>query len=94
MNQRALQPAAPVLVALVLVNFPAVANACTACMGDPSSKSAGAINAAIFLMLGFIALMLASFGAFAWYLSRRATTGSAIPDSGFPNSSGSTDALS
>lgn len=64
----------------MLVHLPIAANACTACMGDPNSKTAGAINAAVFLMIGFVGLMLGSFGAFAWYLSRRATTASAIPD--------------
>jgi hypothetical protein len=65
------------LIAACLAGLPATATACTACMGDPSSKTAGAINAAIFLMLGFIALMLASLAAFAWYLSRKGATAGA-----------------
>ncbi len=60
-------------VAAAAVNLPTAAHACTVCMGDPNSKSAGAINAAIFLMLGFIGSMLAALGAFALYLSRRAS---------------------
>ena len=72
-------------VALVCIHLPTVAQACTACMGDPNSKTAGAINAAIFLMLGFVALMLGSLAAFGWYLFRRQTgTGTTFPG----NSSG------
>ncbi|MGB8167815.1 MAG: hypothetical protein WCF18_10020 [Chthoniobacteraceae bacterium] len=41
-------------------------------MGDVNSKTAGAINAAMFLMIGVIGSMLASLGGFAFYLSRRA----------------------
>lgn len=52
--------------------LPATAQACTACMGDVNSKTAGAINAAIFLMIGMIGAMLASLVGFAFYLSRRA----------------------
>jgi hypothetical protein len=60
------------LVTAVLFCVPTAANACSACMGDVNSKTAGAINAAMFLMIGFIGAMLASLGAFAFYLSRRA----------------------
>jgi hypothetical protein len=55
-----------------LLGLPTAAHACAACMGDVNSKSAGAINAAIFLMIGVIGTMLASLGGFAFYLSRRA----------------------
>jgi hypothetical protein len=41
-------------------------------MGDPNSNIAGAVNGAIFLMLGFIGGMLALLGAFAFYLVKRA----------------------
>jgi hypothetical protein len=51
--------------------LPTAAHACSACMGDVNSKSAGAINAAIFLMIGVLAVMMASLGGFAFYLSRR-----------------------
>ncbi|MEA3210487.1 MAG: hypothetical protein QOE70_3544 [Chthoniobacter sp.] len=56
-----------------LANLPGIAFACSACMGDPNSKSAGAINAAIFLMIGCIGAMLASLGGFAFYLFKRAS---------------------
>lgn len=58
----------------ILVVLPEAASACAACMGDPNSKSAGAINGAIFLMLGFIALILGSVGGFMFYLVRRANS--------------------
>ena len=53
-------------------SVPVTASACAVCMGDPSTKTAGAMNGAIFLMLGFVALMLGSVAAFAFYLMRRA----------------------
>jgi hypothetical protein len=55
-----------------MVCLPSAAQACSACMGDVNSKTAGAINAAIFLMIGVLGTMLASLGGFAFYLSRRA----------------------
>jgi hypothetical protein len=55
-----------------LANWPVTAAACTACMGDVNSKTAPAINAAIFLMLGCIGFMLASLAGFGIYLMKRA----------------------
>jgi hypothetical protein len=43
-------------------------------MGDPGSREAGAMNAAIFLMLAFIGGVLALAVAFGWYLHRKSTT--------------------
>ena len=57
---------------LAAVSSPSIASACAVCMGDPNSQQAGAINAAIFLMLGFIGSMLAALGAFGVYLAKRA----------------------
>jgi hypothetical protein len=54
-----------------LVHLPATAGACAACMGDVNSKTAPAINDAIFLMLGCIGFMLASLAGFAIYLMKR-----------------------
>ena len=62
------------VLALCILSLPTAAHACTACMGDVNSKTAGAMNAAIFLMIGVIGTMLASLGAFAFYLSRRAAS--------------------
>jgi len=71
------------IVAAVWTALPATASACSACMGDPRSKVAGAINGAIFLMLGFVALMLGSLAAFAFHLNRRAQS-SPPPAAGLP----------
>ena len=59
------------VLAVVCLCIPATADACTACMGDPASKTAGAMNAAIFLMIGCVGLMLSSLGGFAFYLIKR-----------------------
>ena len=58
--------------AFLLANLPVTASACTACMGDANSKLGPAMNAAIFLMLGCIGLMLLSAAAFGFYLMKRA----------------------
>lgn len=58
--------------AAFLVHLPSTASACAACMGNPNSKTAGAINNAIFLLLGCIGLVLGSLAAFAIYLMKRA----------------------
>lgn len=65
------------LVVFALFGLPSAADACSVCMGDSGSKSAEAINNAIFLMLGFIGFMLCGIGAFAFHLMRRA--GAPVP---------------
>ena len=55
-----------------LAQLPATASACAACMGDPNSKSAGAINGAVFLLLGCIGGVLALLVAFGIVLMKRA----------------------
>lgn len=72
MSPSAFQRAGLLSIAFALTQFPVTASACTACMGDPTSKVAGAMNSAIFLMLGCIGAMLASLGGFALYLMKRA----------------------
>ena len=52
--------------------LPVTASACSVCMGNPKTKTAGAINGSIFLMLGFVALMLGGLGAFIYHLVKRA----------------------
>jgi len=59
------------LFAFILAALPTAAQACTVCMGDPASKTAGALNNAIFLMLGCIGLMLTGVGAFIFTLVQR-----------------------
>ena len=51
---------------------PHSSQACAVCMGANDSLIAPAINAAIFMMLGFVGLMMASVLGFMFYLSRRA----------------------
>ena len=58
--------------ALGLAHLPATAKACAVCMGEPNSKSAGAMNAAIFLLLGFIGGVLGLLVAFGIALMKRA----------------------
>jgi hypothetical protein len=60
-----------VMIAVALVHLPATAGACAACMGDVNSKTAPAMNAAIFLLLGFVGFTLSSLAAFAIYLMNR-----------------------
>ena len=55
----------------VLTHLPSTASACAACMGNPNSKTAGAINDAIFILLACIGLVLGSLAAFAIYLMKR-----------------------
>jgi hypothetical protein len=61
-----------VTLGAVLMLLPNLASACTVCMGDPNSKEAGAVNGAIFLMLGFIFSVLLALGSFGVCLMRRA----------------------
>jgi hypothetical protein len=72
MNRLSFRNAVVLTGVIAFHSLPSAASACTACMGDPNSKSAGAINGALFLMLGVIGLMLGSVGAFAYCLIRRA----------------------
>jgi hypothetical protein len=58
--------------AAVLCALPSSARACAVCMGASDSNVAPAVNAAIFLMLGCVALMLTSIVFFIFYLARRA----------------------
>lgn len=58
-------------LAAALAEMPATASACAACMGDPNSKSAGAINAAIFVLLGCIGGVLGLLVAFGISLNKR-----------------------
>ena len=58
--------------AVALALLPTSAAACTVCMGESNSQVAGAMNAAIFMMLGLTGSMLAGLGGFAFYLRKRA----------------------
>ena len=63
-----------IALGMLLVQLPTTASACSVCMGDPSSKNAGATNGAIFLLLGCIGTMLGCVGTFAYCLMKRANT--------------------
>ena len=74
MKHSTLTRALVVIFSAALTHLPATARACTACMGDVNSKTAPAINGAIFLMLGCIGFMLACAASFAFYLMKRANS--------------------
>lgn len=61
-------------LAAAMAALPTTASACSVCMGDPASKTAGAMNAALFLLLGFVGFMLCSVAAFAYYLKSHASS--------------------
>jgi hypothetical protein len=83
MKHSPLARALAVTVAAALFHLPSTTKACAVCMGDVNSKTAPAMNAAIFLMLGVIGSMLASAAAFGIYLMKRGS----LP---LPPSAGST----
>jgi hypothetical protein len=61
----------PRLLAPALCLAPKPLFACAVCMGGSDSTIRPAVNAAIFLMLGFIGTALTGVGGFAFYLFRR-----------------------
>ncbi len=61
----------PFLTALLLA-VPRLALACPVCFGESDSPMAAATNAGIWVMLGFIVVMLGGFASFFFYLMRRA----------------------
>jgi hypothetical protein len=61
-----------VLLTMIILAAPRAALACPVCFGASDSPLAGAINMGVIMMLGVVAVMLASFGAFFVYLNRRA----------------------
>jgi hypothetical protein len=60
------------LCAAIVLGAPRVALACPVCFGQNDSPIAHAMNAGILFMLGVVVAMLAGFGSFIFYLSRRA----------------------
>ena len=69
-----------VLALLMATLTPEPALACPVCFGQNDSALAVAMNAGVFLMLGVVAAMLAAFGSFIFYLSRRARLAADHPD--------------
>lgn len=66
------------LLPVVLLALSHTADACATCMGSDDSTVAGAMNAAIFSLLGIVGTVGAGFFTFVIYLSRRAK--SPLPD--------------
>jgi hypothetical protein len=55
----------------VLLLLPQTSSACAVCMGGANSPIAPAMNASIFLLMGFIGLMLSGVCGFALYIYKR-----------------------
>ena len=60
------------LACLVCATIAQAGYGCAACFGDKDSPMTHGMNAGIFVLLGFIGLLLASFAAFFVYLWWRA----------------------
>jgi hypothetical protein len=56
----------------LIVAAPRAVLACPVCFGQSDSPLANAINMGVIMMLGVVAVMLGSFGAFFIHLNRRA----------------------
>ena len=67
-------------VLLMVTLAPQPALACPVCFGQNDSAMAVAINAGVLLMLGVVVAMLAAFGSFIFYLSRRARLAADHPE--------------
>jgi hypothetical protein len=70
------------LFTLGLVAAPRAALACPVCFGQNDSPLAWAVNMGVFVMLGFVALVLTAFGSFFVYLARRARRHESTPQEG------------
>jgi hypothetical protein len=71
-----------VLVATLLLAAPRESLACPVCFGASDSPLAVAVNMGVFVMLGFVAVMLSAFAAFFVYLARRARRHESTPQEG------------
>jgi len=60
------------VLTITILAAPRAALACPVCFGASDSPLASAINMGVIMMLGVVAVMLGSFGAFFIYLNRRA----------------------
>jgi hypothetical protein len=70
------------LFTLGLVAAPRAALACPVCFGQNDSPLAWAVNVGVFVMLGFVALVLTAFASFFVYLARRARRHESTPQEG------------
>ncbi|MGC3989870.1 MAG: hypothetical protein QM796_09375 [Chthoniobacteraceae bacterium] len=62
----------PWLAALLMSALASPAFAASNCLGTTQDRLAPAMNAAIFLLLGIVGVILPAFGYFIYYLARRA----------------------
>jgi hypothetical protein len=62
----------PLIVAWVILNSTHAALACSACYGKSDSALAKGMNMGIFVLLGFIGLVLIGIAAFFVFIIRRA----------------------
>ncbi len=65
------------LLALIVGSLPKAASACALCMSGADSHYGEALNGAIFLMLGFLALIFSAVAAVAISFARRSRS---LPD--------------
>ena len=59
-------------LALAVALLPAIANACSVCMGAADDNIVIGVNMAVFMLLGVTGTMLGSIAAFMLHLHRRA----------------------
>jgi hypothetical protein len=58
------------ILVLLAVAAPQLANACSACMGDPNSNIAKGANGAVFFLLGVLGCIFGLLGSFAYQIYR------------------------
>lgn len=56
---------------VILLTTPALARACTVCFGDPNSPLTTSVGWGIWVMIGFIGVVLALFGLLFLNIRRR-----------------------
>ena len=71
-----------IVATLALLIAPRAAFACPVCFGQSDSPLAWAVNMGVFVMLGFVAVVLAAFASFFIYLARRARRYESTPQEG------------
>jgi hypothetical protein len=70
------------LLGLLVLAAPRAALACPVCFGQNDSPLAWAVNVGVFVMLGFVVVVLTAFASFMVYLARRARRFASTPQEG------------
>jgi hypothetical protein len=70
------------VLTLLVLAIPRLVLACPVCFGQSDSPLARGVNMGIFVMLGFVAVVLAAFASFFIYLMRRARLADAVHPAG------------